>query len=147
MKGLTCRGFATRSEPGWKVNITLSPQGVFVTCHQLQEVRTVLKIYQIQIKTNRTQSPHLSNAHFKLFILFLYCRIVAVVNAERVLLVAHALGYRQETPSSAKAQCQSEQKKHFQKERSLQKKKVLCCDLSMKCGKFSTERLNFNFTE
>jgi hypothetical protein len=34
MKGLTCKGFATRSESGWKVNMTLSPQGVFVTCHQ-----------------------------------------------------------------------------------------------------------------
>ena len=45
-------GFATRSEPGWKVNITLSPQGVFVTCYQLQEITTALRIYQISIKMN-----------------------------------------------------------------------------------------------
>jgi hypothetical protein len=45
MKGLTCKGFATRSDSGWKVNITLSPQGVFVTWHQYQDIITVQIIY------------------------------------------------------------------------------------------------------
>lgn len=31
MKGLTCNGFATKSDFGLKTNNTLSPHGVFVT--------------------------------------------------------------------------------------------------------------------
>uniref|UniRef100_A0A2P2ITE2 Uncharacterized protein n=1 Tax=Rhizophora mucronata TaxID=61149 RepID=A0A2P2ITE2_RHIMU len=31
MNGLTCNGFATKSESGLKTNVTLSPHGVFVT--------------------------------------------------------------------------------------------------------------------
>lgn len=34
MKGLTCNGFAARSDLGSKENITLSPHGVFVTWNQ-----------------------------------------------------------------------------------------------------------------
>jgi hypothetical protein len=86
---------------------------------------------------NRTHSSHLSNAHLELSILFLYRIIVAVVNAERVLLVAHALGYRQEMPSSAKAQCHASQiKRNISKSNDLYKKLSCFCDLSMKRGNF-----------
>lgn len=63
IKGLTCNGFATRSELGSKTNVTLSPHGVLVTYNQKSlttiSFKNSSKLTYYKIKTKMQQFDEL----------------------------------------------------------------------------------------